>query len=150
MMTSTEHLLYNNIKVVTKNFSDLLLTDLFLNGREGEADCRAWYSELQKLGSELLYTHELVEYGHKRIELKKKLRRLHLTGFIALSAGFILFGAGAVAAYAWTRNAWVSALCLAAAYLCCIESMRHANETEVDIRPTDPNPFRHWVSNKGG
>lgn len=149
-MTSTEHLLYNNIKVLTKNFSDYLLTDLFLNGREGEADCRAWYSELIKLDSELLYTHELVEYGQKRIALKQKLRRRHLISFIGLSAGFLLFGAGAVAAYAWTQNAWVSALCLAASYFCCAESMRHANEVQVDICPTDTNPFRHWVSNKGG
>ena len=149
-MTSTEHLLYNNIRVVTKNFSDLLLSDLFFNGREGEADCRAWYSELQKLDSDLVYTREMMEYRQKRIALKQKLRRRHLVSFIGLSAGFLVFGAGAVAAYAWNRNAWVSALCLAAAYLCCIESMRHANEVEADIHPNDPNPFRRWVSSKGG
>lgn len=146
-MTSAERMLYDNIKFTTKNFSDLLLTDLFFNGREGEADCRAWYSELMKLDSELLYTHELVEYGQKRIALKQKLRRRHLIGFVGLSAGFLVFGAGAVAAYAWTQNAWVSALCLATTYFCCAESMRHANEVEVDIRPNDPNPFRKWVSN---
>ena len=149
-MTSIEEILYNNIRIVTKDFSDLLLTDLFYNGREGEADCRAWYSELQKMDSNLLYTHELVEYSQKRIALKQKLRHRHLIAFVALSAGFLLFGAGAVVAYAWTQNAWLSAFCLAATYFCCAASMLHANEVEVDIRPHDPNPFRRWVSNKGG
>ena len=143
-----ETMLYANIRWATKNFTDLLLADLYLNG--GEADCRVWYSELQKLGSDLIRTSELVEYGRKRIALKQKLRRLHITAFVVLSFGFLLAGAAAVAVYARWENPWLSALFLVVAYLCCTESIRHANEVEVDLHPEDPNPFRHWISNTGG
>lgn len=142
----TEQMLYSNIKHATADFTDLLLADPFF-GNDRESDCRAWYSELQKLGSGLIYTSELVEYGKRRIQVKTKLRRRHLVLFVALSFGFFLCGAGAVASYARFQKLWMPLLLLAAAYICCAESIRHINETEVDLHPDDPNPFRRWISN---
>lgn len=142
----TEQMLYSNIKHATADFTDLLLADPFFD-IDREEDCRVWYSELQKLGSELIDSPELVAYGHRRIAMKTTLRRRHLAAFLALTLGFFLCGAGAVASYVRFRHIWLPCLCLAAAYLLCGEAIRHINEAAVDIHPEDRNPFRRWISN---
>lgn len=142
----TEQMLYGNIQTATNHFTDFLLADPFY-GNDREADCRTWYSELQKLGSDLIHTPAMMEYGKRRIQAKMKLRRRHLALFVALSFGFFLCGAGAVASYVRLKKLWMPFLFLAAAYICCAESIRHINETEIDLHPDDPNPFHRRISN---